>query len=72
MFLIQKKFVVVSGGDADDDVRVKVWDRQNGHLLTSLNHHDCVVWNVSIWVDTLMTFSNDCTIAIMELKFQVF
>jgi hypothetical protein len=69
--------VVVSGGDADCDAdsdasdRVKIWDRQNGALLTTLRHHDCVVWNVNIWVDTLMTFSHDCTIAIMELKFQV-
>ena len=64
--------VVVSGGDADEnDARVKIWDRRNGVLLTTLRHHDSVVWNVNIWVDTLMTFSHDCTIAIMELNFQV-
>jgi hypothetical protein len=35
-----------------------------------LRDHECIVWNVNLWVDTLMTFSHDCTVAIMEIKFK--
>ena len=58
----------MSGGD---DSTVKIWNRRDGELLRTLEHHDYVVWNVRLWVDTLMTFSYDCTVATMTIKFQV-
>ncbi|XP_059090488.1 F-box and WD repeat domain-containing 11-B-like [Tigriopus californicus] len=52
--------VAVSGGE---DAKVKVWNRDNGDWMETLDHHDFIVWHVKMWVDLLVTCSYDCTMA---------
>lgn len=51
---------VASGGE---EGAVRVWARADGALLSTLCHHDYIVWNVSFWLDRLFTCSYDCTVA---------
>ena len=51
---------VASGGEEGG---VRVWGRADGALLSTLCHHDYIVWNVSFWLDRLFTCSYDCTVA---------
>ena len=54
---------VVSGGEEGG---VRVWGRADGALLSTLCHHDYIVWNVSFWLDRLFTCSYDCTVAYLS------
>lgn len=55
--------VAVSGGD---DAKVKIWNKHNGDLLETLEHHEFIVWNVKLWVDQLVTCSYDCSMAFFQ------
>ena len=54
---------VASGGE---EGAVRVWARADGALLSTLCHHDYIVWNVSFWLDRLFTCSYDCTVAYLS------
>ena len=54
---------VASGGEEGG---VRVWGRADGALLSTLCHHNYIVWNVSFWLDRLFTCSYDCTVAYLS------
>lgn len=42
--------------------------RSNGDLLSTLEHHEYIVWTVKLWLDNLFTASYDCTVANITFK----
>ena len=54
---------VASGGE---EGAVRVWARADGALLSTLCHHDYIVWHVGLWLDRLVTCSYDCTVAYLS------
>ena len=61
---VESLSLVISGGE---DNTVKLWSRDSGECLKTLDHHTYIVWSVRVSVDHLVTASYDCTVAWVKI-----